>query len=196
MNKSDARIKKTAHVSAEPETKSATGVAVTSYPAPHPCDDTDKPEVPDKPIPNPDRPKRKGDKKDELEYTNGVQKVGNTVSVKVHPDSTNYMRTYKDGLSIKYLINKLECVRKSMDKLKDSLNELKEEVQPAGIIETIVNNSTDFQTTEDGYLELKLGNGLGRDGKGYIGVELDKDTLAFDENGKIMTVWGDYSTRE
>ena len=83
-----------------------------------------------------------------------------------------------------------------MDKLKDSLNELKDEVQPAGIIETIVDNSTDFQTTEDGYLELKLGNGLGRDGKGYIGVELDEDTLAFDENGKIMTVWGDYSTRE
>ena len=42
-------------------------------------------------------------------------------------------------------------------------------------------------------LEIKLGDGLSRDERGYIGVELDDDTLAFDENGKIMTIWGEFT---
>lgn len=188
MNRDDNKIKNKINSEKQMSVKTTTSQG--------PTDDCGNPVIPNKPTPNPDRPKRKNEPKPELEYTNGVQKEGNVVSVKVHPDSTNYMRTYKDGLSIKYLINKLECVRKSMDKLKDGLNQLKDEVQPAGIIKTIVTNSTDFQTTEDGYLELKLGNGLGRDGKGYIGVELDKDTLGFNENGKIMTVWAGYEATQ
>ena len=122
-----------------------------------------------------------------------MQKVGNTVSVKVHPDSTNYMRTNKDGLSIRYLINKLECVRKGLVKINDNLNQLKDEVQPASIIEKIIDNSKEFKYGEDGMLEIKLGDGLSRDERGYIGVELDDDTLAFDENGKIMTIWGEFT---
>lgn len=193
MNKSDTRIKRTKHTVSEPVDSKPDNGSVASYPTPHPCDNTDTPDVPDKPTPNPDRPKRKGSQKDELIYTNGVQKVDNAVSVKVHPDSTNYMRTSKDGLSIKYMINKLECLTKGLGKLCDNLNQLKDEVQPASIIEKIIDNSKEFTYGESGMLEIKLGNGLASDDKGYIGVLLDEDTLAFDENGKIMTIWGEFT---
>ena len=147
MNRDDNKIKNKINSEKQMSVKTAASQG--------PTDDCGNPVIPNKPTPNPDRPKRKNEPKPELEYTNGVQKEGNVVSVKVHPDSTNYMRTYKDGLSIKYLINKLECVRKSMDKLKDGLNQLKDEVQPAGIIKTIVTNSTDFQTILT-YLEAAM----------------------------------------
>ena len=192
MNKSDTRIKKTNHATPEPVAKKPTD-SVKSYPTPHPCDDGDTPPVPDKPLPNPDRPKRKGSSTDDLTYTNGVQKVENTVSVKVHPDSTGYMRTGKEGLSIRFMINKLECLRKSLQKINDNVNQLKDDVQPAVIIEHIVENSKEFQVDDDGMIEIKLGKGLSRNDKGYIGVDLDEDTLAFDENGKIMTIWGEFS---
>lgn len=192
MNKSDYRIKRTNRIITESVDETPKD-SVKTYPTPHPCDDGDTPPVPDKPKPNPERPKRKGSTTDELIYTNGVQKIENTVSVKVHPDSTNYMRTSKDGLSIKYLINKLECVRKGLVKINDNLNQLKDEVQPASIIEKIIDNSKEFKYGEDGMLEIKLGDGLSRDERGYIGVELDDDTLAFDENGKIMTIWGEFT---
>lgn len=191
MNKSDARITKTTHTKPKETEDVTTTNSVKSYPTPHPCDDGDTPSVPDKPTPNPNRPKPS--QKENLIYTNGVQKKGNVVSVKVDPDSTGYMRTSEDGLSIKYLINKLECVRKSLKKINDNLNQLKDDVQPAVIIEHIIENSKEFQTDEDGMIELKLGDGLGKDGKGYIGVTLDEDTLGFDENGKIMTIWGQFT---
>lgn len=192
MNKSDSRIKKTNHTTPEPAGNKPVD-SVKTYPTPHPCDDGDTPQVPDKPTPNPDRPKRKGSTTDELVYTNGVQKVGNTVSVKVHPDSTNYMRTNKDGLSIRYLINKLECVRKSIIKLNNNVNQLKEDVQPATIIEHIIDNSKEFDKDEDGMLVIKIGDGLGTDEHDRLVVKYDGDTIGVDENGCIMTIWGEFS---
>ena len=94
MKKSDARIQKTNHNTPINSTETVvneqnnTVNSVANYPTPHPCDEGDTPAVPDKPKPNPNRPKTNNQPKTDLIYTDGVQKVGNVVSVKVNPDST------------------------------------------------------------------------------------------------------------
>lgn len=200
MNKSDYRIKRTNRII----TKNTTGSivydedsarnSVEQYPTPHPCDDGDTPQVPDKPTPNPDRPKRKGSTTDELIYTNGVQKKGNVVSVKVNTDSTNYMRTGENGLSIKFLIDKLECIRKTIKKLNENVNQLKDEVQPSSIAEKMVEISKEFEIDSEGNLGLKLGEGLEVDENGRIGVKCDGDTIGFNDDRAIMTIWVGFDT--
>ena len=171
-------------------------VSVKATPAQGPCDACGNPIIPSKPTPNPNRPKRKTDNNDNLIYTNGVQKVDNVVSVKVNRDSTNYLRTSKDGLSAKYLINKLECIRKSIKKLNDNVQLLKDEVQPIAIGEKIVEIDHEFEMDDQGMMHLKLGNGLERNENDYINTKLDKNTLGYDEDGRIMTIWAGYTPDE
>lgn len=198
MKKSDTRIQRTNHNTTRNSSENIIKEqpiimdSVEQYPTPHPCDDGDTPEVPDRPKPNPNRPKPSPSPKEGLIYTNGVQKVDNVVSVKVHPDSTNYMRTSERGLSILFLINKLECIGKSIKKLNDNVNQLKDEVQPDAIIEKIVEQSDNFEINPKGLLELKIGDGLATDADGRLSVDVDEDTLGFDENGKLMTIWGHF----
>ena len=170
-------------------------VSTKAIPAQGPCDACGNPIVPNKPTPNQNRPKRKTDN-NELIYANGVQKVDNVVSVKVSHDSTNYLRTSKDGLSALYLINKLECIRKSIKKLNDNVQQLKDEVQPIAIGEKIVEIDKEFEMDDKGLMHLKLGKGLERDEQDYINVKLDRDTLGFDGDGRIMTVWSGYNPEE
>lgn len=195
MNKTDTRIKKTRHLVVK-EKEPEKPVSVKTAPAQGPCDECGNPIVPNKPTPNVSRPKRKTEKEEELIYTNGVQRNDNVISVKVHPDSTGYLRTSKNGLSAKFLINKLECLLKSMKKLNDGITQLKEEVQPAVIGEKIVEIDKEFEMNDDGTMQLKLGDGLKRTPNGYIQLNLDTDTLAFDENGKLMTIWSEFSPEE
>lgn len=201
MNKSDTRILTTNHITVKTsdakKTQSNTedNTLRNATPAPGPCDDCGDPIVPERPTPNPNRPKRQTDDPEKLIYTNGVQKNGNVVSVKVNPDSTNYMRTSKEGVSIKFLVNKLQCVDKSIRKLKDNIDQLKAEVQPTAITEKIVEQSNEFEINpQSGLLEIKLSGGLGVDGNGAIGVKCDGDTIDFDEQGRIMTVWAGFSS--
>lgn len=88
-------------------------VSVKATPSQGSCDACGNPIVPSKPTPNQNRPKRKTDNDGNLIYTNGVQKVDNVVSVKVNRDGTNYLRTTKDGLSAKYLIQQTAIHRLS-----------------------------------------------------------------------------------
>lgn len=199
MKKSDARIQKTNHNNTINSTENVvteqTNVtnSVANYPNPHPCDEGDTPAVPDKPKPNQNRPKQNSTQKDKIEYTNGIQKVGNTVSIKVNPDSTNYIRTSEDGLSALFLVNKLECVKKSIKKLNDSVNQLKDEIQATSIIQTIVDNSNEFVINNNGLLEVRVGNGLDTDTEERIEVSCDQKTIGFNENGNIQSIWLEYT---
>ncbi len=199
MKKSDARIQKTNHNTPINSTENVvneqnnTVNSVGDYPTPHPCDEGDTPAVPDKPKPNPNRPKTNNQSKTDLIYTNGVQKVGNAVSVKVNPDSTNYIRTNENGLSALFLINKLECVRKSLKKLNEHVNQLKDEVQPPAIIEKIVDNSNEFVINNNGLLELRIGKGLDTDVDKKIEVNCDHQSIGFSENGIIQSIWLEYT---
>lgn len=191
MDKTDNRIIRTRHIkqkTAKPEELDS----IKNKPTQGPCDACGNPIVPDKPTPNTNRPKRKPDKQEELVYTNGVQKNDNVVSIKINPDSTNFLRTSKNGLSALYLSNKLECIAKSIKRLNCGIEQLKEEVQPVAIGEKIVEIDKEFEMDDTGLMHLKLGNGLTRDENGYISINLDKDTLDFNENGKIMTIWSEF----
>ena len=199
MKKSDARIQRTNHNTPINSTENVvneqnnTVNSVGDYPTPHPCDEGDTPAVPDKPKPNPNRPKTNNQQKTELIYTNGIQKVGNTVSVKVNPDSTNYIRTSEEGLSALFLVNKLECVKKSIKKLNDSVNQLKDEIQATSIIEKIVDNSNEFVINNNGLLELRIGKGLDTDVEKKIEVNCDHQSIGFNENGNIQSIWLEYT---
>ena len=173
-----------------------TNIDNKTIPTQGPCDACGNPIVPTKPTPNQNRPKRKSDNDEPLVYTNGIQKIDNTVSIKVNRDSTNYLRTSKDGLSALYLINKLECIRKSIKKLNDNVQQLKDEVQPVAIGEKIVEIDHEFEMDDRGLMHLKLGNGVERDEHDYINTKLDKDTLGYDTEGRIMTIWSGYNPEE
>lgn len=197
MDKTDTRIKKKQYnttESSEPQNSNlSTNTLTNTTSAQGPCDDCGNPIVPPKPTPNPNRPKRKTDDTGELIYTNGIQKEGNYITVKVHPDSTSYMRTSKDGVSIKFLANKLECVNKSIKKLKNNVEQLKAEVQPGAIAEKIVESSKEFYIDREGLLSIKTGDGLIADDNGYLKVKVDNETIGFDEQGNLMTIWTDFN---
>ena len=195
MNKTNIRIRNTQHITTKPP-KPEDAELTKPTPAQGPCDSCGNPIVPDKPIPNTNRPKRKTDKQEELIYTNGVQKEDNIVSIKINPDSTNFLRTGKNGLSALYLSNKLECILKSIKRLNAGIEQLKEEVQPAVIGEKIVEIDKEFEMNSDGTVNLKLGNGLERDSLNYIQPKLDEGTLGISEDGKIMTIWCEYNPGE
>lgn len=175
--------------------KTETVIVIPTDPAviPYPCDDQPEPE-PDVPEPNPDRPPinpvRPEPNPDRpiapvnLIYTNGVQKVNNTVGLKINDDSVRYVTATENGLSVNYLVEKLNRVRKNLHVLrhtttvlKSDVNQLQDELKLPALRDKLVVLMPEFIVDGSGNLILNIGDGLG-----------------IDDEGSISTFWSEFNS--
>ena len=175
---------------------------------PRPCDDEPQPpepieptpnpdwapDIPPRPTPNPERPTPPSPY-GRLEFVDGLQRIGKNVSIKVDEDSERYVKTSSKGLSVKYLVDRLNNVRKALGNLsrtttvlRSDLNQLSNEINTPAFTEKLERLFVEFHE-ENGRLLLNLGNGIYMDKDGNLSAYVDSITTDIDEDGKIASVW-------
>ena len=221
MKKTDIRIRRTTDT-IDTETQlienddMAFIIPEDSVMVPRPCEDEPEPPQPDFPTPNPDRPPDVPVRPDpnperptppspygRLEFVDGLQRIGNKVSVKVNEDSKDYLKATPKGVSAKFLIDRLNNVRKALGGLsrtttvlRSDINQLQDELDPINLTQIFTQVLSEFHVDEHGQLVLNLGNGLILDTEGNISANVDKLTTDIDDNGEIVSVWTGFDRGE
>lgn len=126
----------------------------------------------------------------EVVFANGLEEKHNVVSVKVSPDSMQYMAATPFGITIKRLIERIERQNREIAEMasiivdmKSQINQLTGSVKPSAIMKNIADNSELFGLDDNGELIVNLGGGLIAD-DGKVVVDFD-ESLALDDDGKI-----------